>query len=288
MAEFLWEAALDALLDSLKMLPFLFLAYWLIEYIERRHSEKIEHALAGGGRFGFVPGALLGCVPQCGFSAMAANLYASKVITLGTLIAVFLSTSDEAVPLLIASPDHWTDLLIILGIKVLCGLIAGFVLDILLQKALPASLRGGYAGKQQEVDCHGHHEHDGILLASIKHTLSIFAFILVFNLLMGLLIGWVGEETIAAFVSGWGWLQPLVAGLVGLIPNCAASVLLTQLYINGALTMGGVIAGLCTGAGVGLAVLVRTNRRAVKQNLFVIGVLYVFGAAFGLLVDLLL
>ena len=132
------ELLLDALLDSVKMLPFLFAAYWLIEYVEHRHSEGIEKALAGGGRFGFVPGAVLGLLPQCGFSAMAANLYASKVVTLGTLLAVFLATSDEAVPLLIANPEHWRSLALILGIKLAVALVAGFCIDFVFKKADPS------------------------------------------------------------------------------------------------------------------------------------------------------
>ena len=132
------ELLLDALLDSVKMLPFLFAAYWLIEYVEHRHSEGIEKALAGGGRFGFVPGAVLGLLPQCGFSAMAANLYASKVVTLGTLLAVFLATSDEAVPLLIANPEHWRSLALILGIKLAVALAAGFCIDFVFKRLIRA------------------------------------------------------------------------------------------------------------------------------------------------------
>ena len=146
MADIIVDVALDALIDSAKMLPFLFLAYLLIEYIEHRHSKSIEAALAGGGKFGFVPGAALGLFPQCGFSAMAANLYASKVITLGTLIAVFISTSDEAIPLLIASPERWGSLAAILVAKLIIAIFAGFLIDIVFSKVLPQRLRGGYEG----------------------------------------------------------------------------------------------------------------------------------------------
>ena len=176
------ELLLDALLDSVKMLPFLFAAYWLIEYVEHRHSEGIEKALAGGGRFGFVPGAVLGLLPQCGFSAMAANLYASKVVTLGTLLAVFLATSDEAVPLLIANPEHWRSLALILGIKLAVALVAGFCIDFVFKRLIPQSVRGGYTGSSSAVDCHEHEERDGILAAALKHTLHIFLFILLLTL----------------------------------------------------------------------------------------------------------
>ena len=169
-----WDIFLDALKDSVKLLPFLFAAYLAIEYIEHRHSERVERVLAGGGRFGFVPGAVLGLVPQCGFSAMAANLYASRVITLGTLMAVFLATSDEAVPLLLASPEHWRQMIGLLAIKLIVALAAGFLLDFVCKGILPYAMRGGYAGSAADVDCHEHEDEDGVWKAALKHTLHIF------------------------------------------------------------------------------------------------------------------
>ncbi|MEG0911505.1 MAG: putative manganese transporter [Ruthenibacterium sp.] len=281
----LFDIFLDALLDSLKMLPFLFVAYWVIEYVEHRHSAGIERALAGGGRFGYVPGALLGLFPQCGFSAMAANLYASKVITLGTLLAVFLATSDEAIPLLIANPTHWRALAVILTLKLCIAILAGFCIDFAGKKLLPQSMRGGYAGNSEEVDCHAHDEQDGILLAAVKHTLHIFVYILIFNAILGGVVAFVGADTLGAFVTGSGYWQPVLAGLVGLIPNCAASVLLTQLFAAGQLSFGGLVSGLCTGAGVGLAVLLHANK-SMKQNLFIIVLLYVIGVFAGTVVQL--
>lgn len=280
------DVLIEALVDSLKMLPFLFLAYLLIEYVEHRHSEGIEKALAGGGRFGFVPGAVLGLLPQCGFSAMASNLYASKVITLGTLMAVFLSTSDEAVPLLLASPNAWKPLLAILGIKLVVALVAGFCIDFFLKGVLPDGLRGGYAGRSEEVDCHEHDERDGIFMAALKHTGSIFVFILVFNLALGIIVELVGADVIGNFVAASGFWQPVIAGAIGLIPNCVSSVLLTQLFVAGQIGFGGVVAGLCTAAGVGLAVLLRANKK-VKQNLFIIGLLYAIGVAAGMICQIL-
>ena len=147
----------ESLVDTAKMLPFLFLAYLLIEYIEHRHGERIEALLAGGGRWGAVPGALLGCVPQCGFSAIASNFYASRVITLGTLMAVYLATSDEAIPLLVSMPAYWDKLVVLMAIKVVYAVIVGFVLDFVLRGILPKGLRGGYTGHADEVDCHEEH-----------------------------------------------------------------------------------------------------------------------------------
>ena len=248
----------ETLVDTAKMLPFLFLAYLFIEYVETRHGERIETLLAGGGRWGAVPGAVLGCVPQCGFSAIASNFYASRVITLGTLMAVYLATSDEAIPLLVSMPAYWDKLILLMVIKVVYAVFVGFLLDFVLRKALPRSLRGGY----------------------IRHTLEIFVFIFVFSLVFGLIVEGVGEDVFASVLGRMGFFQPVVAALVGLVPNCAASVLMTQLYVEGALRFSSLVAGLCTGAGVGLAVLWRVNP-SWKQNLFITGLTWACGAAVG-------
>ena len=264
------DALRDAWTDSVKMLPFLYLAYLLIEWLERHHGARIEQALAGGGRWGFVPGALLGCVPQCGFSAVASNLYAS----------------DEAVPLLAAEPSQWTSLVALLLCKAVFGMVGGALLDMPLRHLLPQSLYGGYAGHADEVDCHEEHEdHSGIWLAALRHTLEIFVFILVFSLLIGLAFAGIGEESITTALAGMGVLQPMLTALVGLVPNCAASVLLAQLYMQGAISFGSLFAGLTAGAGVGLAVLWRVNP-SWKQNLFMTGLLWAVGAVAGMLLHL--
>ena len=284
--EILLNVLADAWGDSVKMLPFLYLAYLLIEWLERHHGARIEQALAGGGRWGFIPGALLGCVPQCGFSAVASNLYASRVITPGTLLAVFIATSDEAIPLLAAEPSQWGSLALLLLSKAVFAMVGGALLDVPLRHVLPRSLYGGYAGHADEVDCHEEHEeHSGIWLAALRHTVEIFLFILLFSALIGLCFAWVGEDTITAALAGMGFLQPVLTALVGLVPNCAASVLLAQLYIDGAISFGSLFAGLTAGAGVGLAVLWRVNP-SWKQNLFMTGLLWAAGAAAGMLLQL--
>ena len=183
----------ESLVDTAKMLPFLFLAYLLIEYIETRHGERIEALLAGGGRWGAIPGAVLGCVPQCGFSAIASNFYSSRVITLGTLMAVYLATSDEAIPLLVSMPAYWDKLAVLMVIKVVYAIVVGFVLDFVLRGVLPKSLRGGYTGHADEVDCHEeHNDEEGkpapIWKAALRHTLEIFVFIFAFSLVFGLIV----------------------------------------------------------------------------------------------------
>jgi hypothetical protein len=228
-----------------------------------------------------VPGAVLGCVPQCGFSAIASNFYASRVITLGTLMAVYLATSDEAIPLLVSMPAYWDKLILLLVIKVVYAVFVGFLLDFVLRKALPRSLRGGYTGHADEVDCHEEHsDEEGhpqpIWKAALRHTLEIFVFIFVFSLVFGLIVEGVGEDVFASVLGRMGFFQPVV----GLVPNCAASVLMTQLYVEGALRFSSLVAGLCTGAGVGLAVLWRVNP-SWKQNLFITGLTWACGAAVG-------
>ena len=283
--ELFLDVLAESLVDTAKMLPFLFLAYLFIEYVETRHGERIEALLAGGGRWGFVPGALLGCVPQCGFSAIASNFYASRVVTLGTLMAVFLATSDEAIPLLVSMPAYWDKLVLLMVLKVLYAIAVGFGLDFVLRKALPKWLRGGYTGRADEVDCHEEHDdaegrHQPIWKAALRHTLEIFVFIFAFSLVFGLIVEGVGEDVFADVLGRMGFFQPVVAALVGLIRNCAASVLLTQLYVEGALRFSSLVAGLCTGAGVGLAVLWRANP-SWKQNLFITGLTWACGAFLG-------
>lgn len=285
--ELFLDVLAESLVDTAKMLPFLFLAYLFIEYVETRHGERIETLLAGGGRWGAVPGAVLGCVPQCGFSAIASNFYASRVITLGTLMAVYLATSDEAIPLLVSMPAYWDKLALLMVIKVVYAIFVGFMLDFVLRKALPRSLRGGYTGHADEVDCHEEHEEtSSIFLAALRHTLEIFVFILLFSFLIGLIFESVGEDAITGILGGMGIFQPMLTALVGLVPNCAASVLLAQLYMEGAITFGSLFAGLTAGAGVGLAVLWRVNP-SWKQNLFMTGLLWAVGAAAGMVLQLI-
>lgn len=279
-----------ALMDALTTLPLLYLACLLIEFIESRHGASIERALARSGRWGFLPASLLGCVPQCGFSAVAADLYSSKVITLGTLLAVFLSTSDEAIPLLAAMPEQWNMLGILLGIKVVYALGIGFLLDGVIRGVLPRGLRGGYTGSAAEVDCHTEHEgseRTSIWRAALRHALELIFFIILFSILFGLAVEWIGYDAFAAALKNLGVFQPMVAALVGLIPNCAASVLLTQMYLAGVIRFSSLVAGLCTGAGIGLAVLWRTNR-SWKQNLFITGLLWATGSLAGILIQMVM
>ncbi|MDD3429287.1 MAG: putative manganese transporter [Oscillospiraceae bacterium] len=285
LADFILEVLLDAGIDTLKMIPFLFLAYLVIEYVEHHQSKRLEKALTGQSKYGFLTGAALGVFPQCGFSAMAANLYASKVITVGTLVAVFISTSDEAIPMLFAAPGQAGIMLKLVGLKVVFAAIAGFLIDFVLKKLIPIGL-GGYENSVSDCDCHEHNERDSVLLAAVKHTVHITLYIFLFSLVIGFVVEWIGMDTIKAFLSSIGPWQLLVAGIVGFIPNCAASIMLTQLYIEGGLAFSAAVTGLCTGAGVGILVLFKQNRNW-KENLCILALVYIFSVLAGLAVMML-
>lgn len=280
------DVLLDALIDSAKMLPFLFLAFLLMEFIEHRAGDKMVSFLRknGGGRVGSAAlGAVIGCVPQCGFSVAASNLYAGRVISVGTLIAVFLSTSDEAVPVLLAHPDRAAVIWQLLAVKIVIAAAVGIIADIVVRIFKLERDGESIEDMCEETGC-GCGSH-GIWYSSFKHSVNIFIFILIVNLILGFVMAFVGEETVENFLGGMGIFQPIVTGLVGMIPNCAASVLVTELYAEGAISFGSAVAGLCTGAGVGLAVLFRANKN-VRENLVITGTVYAAGVLSGILLNL--
>lgn len=276
----LLDILLDALLDAVKLLPFLFGAYLLMEYIENRAGERWKQALPKVGKAGPVLGALFGLVPQCGFSATASNLYAAGLITRGTLLAVFLSTSDEALPVLLGVPEGRPLIWKLLALKLVLALIAGLICDAVIRRiGKPRQLRDLCE------DC-GCGPEKGILKPALWHTAHIFIFILAVNILLGAGMTLLGQDGLKSILLSGTAFQPLIAALVGLIPNCAASVMLTQLYLAGALSFGSLVAGLCSGAGIGLAVLVRMNGSR-RENIQIIGTLFGVSAVIGLLLQAL-
>lgn len=270
-------------LDSVKMLPFLFGVYLLIEFLEHKAGNKIEELLRRLGPFGPVGGAALGCLPQCGFSVAASNLYSGRLISLGTLMAVFIATSDEAIPILLANPGSGKDILKLLVAKMVIAVVAGLFIDAVLkffrkranEEAQP------YHDLCESCGCENH----SILYSAFKHTLQIFIFLFAVSFVFGLVIELVGEDTLNRVLMSGSLFQPFLAALIGLIPNCAPSVILTELYVSGSVSFGSVVAGLSTGAGMGLVVLFKTNRN-LKQNLAITGVLYIIGALSGLIINL--
>lgn len=274
---------LDTLTDALKMLPFLFAAFCLMELLEHHAGEKLSRFFVRAGKAGPAVGAVLGCVPQCGFSVLSANLYAGGVITLGTLCAVFLSTSDEAVLLLAATPSAAPDILKLLLAKVLIGVAAGYLVDFLFRKKADSALQLKDLCDHEHCGCH---EHGGVLRPALLHTAKMFGFVFLITLVLNFLVEFLGHERLETLLLHDSVFQPFLTALFGLIPNCAASVLLTQLYLEGALQFGAVVAGLCTGAGAGLLVLFRENRNP-KDNLKILGILYVAAVVPGVVLQIL-
>lgn len=272
------ELILDAILDSLKTLPFLFGAYLLIEFLEHRAGDRLVQTLAKLGPLGPIGGAVLGCVPQCGFSVAAANFYAGRLITPGTLIAVFLATSDEAIPILLSRPETVGSLTKLLGVKLVVGILAGILVDLVVMRVLKPKIREPFHDLCEDCGC----EEKGVVRSALGHTLRIFLFLLLVGIALNCAIAWVGEEKISRALLSGSAFQPLLAALIGFLPNCAASVILTELYLDGALSFGSAVAGLCTGAGLGLLVLFRVNKD-LQENLCIAGVLYIAAAIAGTL-----
>lgn len=271
----------DTLLDSAKLIPFLFVTYLAMEYLEHRTGERLPKLVEGAGRVGPVVGALLGIVPQCGFSAAAANLYAGRVITLGTLTAIFLSTSDEMLPILLSERADAGIILRILLAKAAYGMAAGLVIDFVLRRK-----KAVFSGEIHDI-CRQEHCHceKGILRSALFHTVQIAFFILAVSFALNLLLHFVGEEALAGLILNRPIAGPMLAGLVGLIPNCAGSVVITQLYLEGAMGLGAAMAGLLAGSGVGLLVLFRVNHNR-RENLKILALLYCLGAAAGIVIGL--
>lgn len=272
-------------LESIKLLPFLFVTYLIMEYIEHKTSEKSKDIIKKSGRFGPIIGAIVGIFPQCGFSVSATNLYAARVISLGTLISVYLATSDEMLPILLTEAVPVSTILTILGLKLIIGIIAGFAID--------AGIRFIKKDKteEQKIEELCEHEHchceEGIVASAVKHTLNIIIFIFIITVLINGIIEFIGEETIASFVSKNIIFGPIIAGLIGLIPNCASSVILTELFIENVISIPVLVSGVSVNAGLGLLVLFKTNKN-IKDNIKIVGLLYTIGVISGMILQVIL
>ena len=273
----MYDILLDTIIDNLKILPFLFIAFLLIELFEHKLSEKSKETLQKSDKFGPVIGSILGIFPQCGFSVIATNLYITRIITLGTLIAVYLSTSDEMLPILIAENANIMVIIKILALKFLIGMIFGFIIDLII----PKTKKGDYHICEEE---HCHCE-TTILKSSLTHTFKTLIFIFIITFILNTAFYYVGEEYIKTIFKQNNLFAPFLTSLIGLIPNCAPSVILTELYLNNVLSLGPVISGLLTSSGIGLLVLFKNNKN-LKENLKIISILYIIGALSGLIIEL--
>ena len=285
----MWELILDCLLDSLKdcalMLPILFLAYLLMEFIEQRAGEKLNRTVAKVGVAGPALGGLLGAVPQCGFSGAIAGFYAAGIVTLGTLLSVFLSTSDEMLPILIGSQIAPGEIVKILLFKVIGGILAGFLIDIVLR----------IIKKQRVTDSEHIHEfceqehcecEENIWISALKHTAKVILLIFVVTFAINFVFEKWGAQFFRGIITNMPILGEALMALIGLIPNCSASVLITELYVEGVVSAGQLIAGLMANAGVGLLVLFRLNKK-LKENLMIVVLLYVCAVILGVITSLI-
>ncbi len=279
------DIIIDTLIDSIKLLPFLFVTYLILEYLEHKTGGKAQNIIKKSGKFGPAIGSLLGIVPQCGFSAAAANFYAGRVISLGTLIAIFLSTSDEMLPILISEAAPISLIGKVILIKFIIGMICGFIIDLF------SKFYSKEKNMEEEIEHLCEHDHcdceHGVVKSAIKHSLNIFVFIIIVSFILNLLIHFIGEDTISSIFNSNKILGPILASFVGLIPNCASSVILTQLNLSGVIPLSTMISGLLVNAGLGLLVLFRVNNN-LKENIFITTLLYVIGVLSGFILSIFL
>ena len=282
----LWHVLEHTLEDTLTLLPFLFITYLGMEYLENRAGEKTVKLLSKTGKKGPIIGGVLGIIPQCGFSAAAANLYSGGVITVGTMAAVFLSTSDEMLPILISGKGDAKEIIFILLLKVAVGILFGLLVDFIIRKTHGGEQKGLHIHDLCEKD-HCHCEEGSILKSALTHSLKIGLFVLLILFAVNFLSEWIGMEKLVEMSAGYPILSVFVTSLIGMIPNCAVSVAITTLYVEGVLSFGSMFAGLLACSGLGLVILFKTNR-SLKKNLIIAGGIYAFSVLCGVILELII
>ncbi len=273
------DIILDTLIDTLKLIPFLFITFLIIEVIEHKLNNK--NIISKSKKYGPLIGSLLGAIPQCGFSVMATNLYITRIITLGTLISIYLSTSDEMLPILISENINITTIIVIILIKVIFAIIYGVIIDLILSKKQRKQEKENYSICDEE---HCHCE-KGIFIPALKHTLNITIFIMIITFIINIIFSFVGEDILSKILLKNSIFSPFITSLIGLIPNCASSVMLTELYINNAINVSSLISGLLTGSGTALLILFKSNKN-IKENIKILFILYILGVLSGIILEL--
>ncbi len=273
------DVIVDTLLDGIKLIPFLFIAFLILELLEHKLSGKNKKIIEKSGKFGPIIGSMLGAFPQCGFSVAATNFYATRIITLGTLISIYLSTSDEMLPLLISEGVNIKLIIKVLGIKILIGMISGFIIDLIFRKKEKNHIHDFC--EEEHCNCK-----NGVLISTIKHTLNITLFIIIISFILNTIIYYVGEDTLGNLIFRKKVLGPILSSLIGLIPNCASSVVITQLYLGNVISFGAMMSGLLTGSGVAILVLFKVNKN-LKENLKILGIVYIIGVISGIIIELI-
>ena len=277
------DVIMDTLIDALKLLPFLFVAFLIIEYIEHRLNKKSKKVIAKAGKVGPLFGSLLGAIPQCGFSVMATNLYVTRIITLGTLISVYLSTSDEMLPVLLSNKTEFSLVFKIILTKVIIGMFFGFVIDLFLRKKKQIEVEKEHYDICEHDHCDCSH---GIFKSAVKHTLTTMIFILITTLILNICMEYFGSKMLSKVLFKNNIFGSFITPLIALIPNCGSSVIITELYLNHAISYGAMIGGLLTASGISLLVLFKINK-SLKENLKILLLIYFLGAISGVILELL-
>lgn len=270
------DCFIDGLIDTLKVFPFLLISFYIIEILE--HTINSNKRLESSGKYGPVLGSLLGIIPQCGIASIATNLYVTGIITLGTLISVFLSTSDEMIPIFLSEKVGIKLILIILGIKLVVGLVSGLLIDLVY----PRKIKSHYEICEEE-HCHCD---DHKFISAFKHTINISLFILVINVLLNMVFNYGLNDYLSSLLLKDSIFSPIITSLIGLIPNCASSIVITKLYLASSISFGSMIAGLLTNSGIALVVLFKTNRN-FKENINIILLTYFIGTVIGIILNIL-
>ncbi len=313
MPEIFVDSLLDAVFDCLKVIPILFLAYLLVSYLSHDHSHKFSRFLAKAKKTSVFYAACLGCIPQCGFSSVIADLYSKRTVSLGTLIAVFVATSDEAIPIMLTNSDSILPMLLLVAIKVVLAVFFGYFVDLIFKKKDTLQVTSHKHHEHEEHEEHeeshahshihecGHihtdecshecgHEHgccaDNIFLDAFMHTFNIVLYIFIATLILNCVIGYFGMGALENLLTSNKYLQVLIASLIGLIPNCASSVFLVELYLSSALCFPALLAGLTAGAGVGMIILWTKNKKHPLESFGIVAMQYVIGVASGMLLTL--
>lgn len=272
----MFDCFIDGLIDTLKVFPFLLVSFYIIEILE--HTINSNKRLESSGKYGPVLGSLLGIIPQCGIASIATNLYVTGIITLGTLISVFLSTSDEMIPIFLSEKVSIKLILIILGIKLVVGLVSGLLIDLVY----PRKIKSHYEICEEE-HCHCD---DHKFISAFKHTINISFFILVINVLLNMVFNYGLNDYLSSLLLKDSIFSPIITSLIGLIPNCASSIVITKLYLASSISFGSMIAGLLTNSGIALVVLFKTNRN-LKENINIILLTHFIGTVIGIILNIL-
>lgn len=273
------DIILETIIDSFKIIPFLFISFLIIELIEHKLSKKSIKLIKKSEKLGPLLGGILGCFPQCGFSVLATNLYITRIISLGTLISIYLSTSDEMLPILIARKSNISTIISLLAIKLLIGVTSGIIIDLLLRKKEKIQV----TELCQEDECHCE---KGIIKSSIIHTTKTTLYLMIITFILNITMYIGGEELLSNLFNKNSIFTPFLTSLIGLIPNCASSVVITELYLNNILSLSSTIAGLLTGSGVAILILFKSNKN-LKENIKILLTVYLIGSLSGILIEII-